>query len=127
VAAEAARKEQEKLLARAAAAEAKGKAGKAEELLEQAEEVYVAPVVIASTVEKNTKFENGGGITAKKDIRVTVTDIRLALQSIVQGKLPLGGVEFKMQSLKTYCKISGIKGNAIPGIFVEEVSGIMIR
>ena len=81
---EIARKEREKLEARAAAAEAKGKQEKAEELRVQAATVP-APVVQIETPKV-------AGISTRETYKATVTDFKALLQGVIDGKVPEGAV-----------------------------------
>lgn len=120
---EAARKEQERLLAQAAKAEEKGKAEKAEELLEQAENVYVAPVTIAPKVE-TAKFD-GGNVGQVKELQVSVTDMKAFLAELCKRNMAPTMVEIKQSNLKSW-----IKSNAIdhfPGLVINYTVSARIR
>jgi len=81
---ELARKERERLEARAAAAEAKGKAEKAEELRNQAATVP-APVVQIETPKVS-------GVSTREVHKAVVTDLKDLLQGVIDGKVPEGAV-----------------------------------
>jgi len=81
---ELARKERERLEARAAAAEAKGKAEKAEELRNQAATVP-APVVQIETPKVS-------GVSTREVHKAVVTDLKALLQGVIDGKVPEGAV-----------------------------------
>ena len=121
-----AEKKQDKLLERAATAEAKGDLEKAEILLDKAEDVYPEPAIVPSVVQKTTKL-NFGSITRKTDTQVTVTDQLLLIKAIAEKKAPVTIVEFKLGTIKTWVKTAGIKKGEIPGLLIEETSGISIR
>lgn len=123
---EKARKEQEKLLQRAANAEVKGDTEKAEALFEKAENVYIEPVIVPSEIQKTTKLDSGS-ITRKTEIKVTVTDPFLFIKAIAEKKAPITVVEFKPATLKSWVKSAGIKNGDISGLRIEEISGISIR
>jgi hypothetical protein len=107
---EVARKEQERLLEKAAKADAQGKTDKAEALMEQAENVYVEPVVVAPTVEKTVQL-NGGSVTIKKDLEIKVIDLQELCRAIGQGSVPTTVIAALEGKLKAWFKIQGTYSN----------------
>ncbi len=87
---EAARKERAKLEAQAAKAAEKGKGEKAADLIEKAQEVVAAPVFVAPVVDKNVR----------KDISVTVTDLKALCAAIGSGQVPTTVIDVKAGQLK---------------------------
>jgi len=126
---EAARKERERLEAQALKAMEKGKDEKAEQLIEQAEQVFAAPVVIPKSVEQTTKLDNGGTISQKKDIEVTLPanpeDTRALCAAIAKGAVPVTVVTFSKSQLKTWAKMNLITGKHHGCIFKETVSAMV--
>lgn len=122
-AAEAARKEEERLLALAAKAEEKGKVEKAEELLERAENVYVAPVTVAPKVE-TAKFE-GGNVGQVKEIQITVTDLKAFLSELVKRNMAPTMIEVKAAPLKAWVKANALQN--FPGLAIVETVAARIR
>lgn len=120
---EAARKEQERLLAQAAKAEEKGKAEKAEELLERAENVYVAPVTVAPKVE-TAKFE-GGNVGQVKELQVSVTDLKAFLSELVKRNMAPAMIDVKAGALKSWVKANGFQ--AFPGLHINETVSVRVR
>lgn len=116
--------ERAKLEARAAKAEEKGKADKAEELREQASDVYVPPVVVQPEVEKTTRIDTGT-VSQKKDIRVTVTDPAAILRAVVAGQIPIGVVAVNESKLKAAIKLQGL--TVLDGCIIEEVVNAQFR
>lgn len=121
-----AEKEKQRLMELAIKAEEKGKALKAEALLEKAEAVYQEPVVVPSAVEKTTRFETGS-MTRKTELQVTVQDEYLLVKAISEKLVPITVIEFKTNTLKTWVKTAGIKNGQIPGLLVKEVQAISVR
>ncbi|MBM4311421.1 MAG: hypothetical protein FJ119_10820 [Deltaproteobacteria bacterium] len=110
IAEEQARKEREKLAAQAAKAAEKGKAEKASELAAQAAEVVAAPVFVAPAIDKNVR----------KDIAVSVTDLKALCAAIGAGIVPPTVVEVKAGALKSWAKAMQIKNGQVPGIVITE-------
>jgi len=122
-AAEEARKEMERLLALAAKAEEKGKDEKAEELLERAENVYVAPVTVAPRVE-TAKFE-GGNVGQVKELQITVTDLKAFLAELVKRGMAPTMIEVKPGSLKAWVKANDFK--SFTGLAIVETVSARMR
>lgn len=122
----AAEKEKQKLLEQAVRAEEKGKAEKAEALLEKAEMVYQEPIAVPSAVQKTTRLEVGS-VTRKSDIQVIVSDQFLLVKAIVEKKIPITVVDFKLNTIKSWVKTSGIINGDIPGLIIKEIQGISVR
>lgn len=116
--------ERAKLEARAAKAEESGKAEKAEALREKAAEVYVAPVIVQSEVEKTTRID-AGTVSQKTDINVTVTDPKKILAAVIDGRLPIGIITINESKLKQAIKLAGI--NNIDGAIIEQVVNAQFR
>ena len=113
--AEARREEQrqrELLLARAAKAEEKGKTEKAEELLEQAQQVFVPANIIPMT-EKRIETESGK-TTMIPELKIAVIDGRKVLRAVLDGTLPMNCIEIDYQGIKR-----AIKAN-LPADFLEK-------
>lgn len=113
---EVARKEQEALLARAAAAKT---VAKQEELLDKAENVYIEPVIVPSVVDKKIELSFGGSVSSQKDIDVIVTDVKAICKAVADGKLPVGIIEIKNNALKTFAKLQSLKNGDIDGFVIK--------
>jgi hypothetical protein len=111
-------KEKAKLEARALKAEEKGKEGKAEELREQAENVFV-PSVSVVPVDNMVKTDFGK-VVFKTYTIVTVTDNMEVLKHIIAGKLPISCVEIKQGILKTFIK--SMKIDKMTGLKIEKTT-----
>jgi len=120
---EVARKERERLEAQALKALEKGKEEKAEELLERAEDVYVAPVTVAPTVAK-TVATAAGNITQAKEINVTVTDMLAFVTELVKSNP--GAIssilDVKVSGLKAFVKSNGLERYA--GLNIVKTTGV---
>lgn len=110
----AAEVERQKLLERAAAAKTESKQ---EELLERAENVYVEPVIAKREIEKMVKTEDVK-MVQRKELEVTLTDMKLLCVEIVAGRVPVTVVDTKLANLKTWVKAMGIK--QCPGLSIRE-------
>lgn len=121
---EKARKEQEKLLARAAKAEEKGHAEKAEALLEQAEDVYAAP--IATSRVEAVKTDTATTL-AQKELKVEVVNLKAFVAELVKQDSNAFDALFKVNAspLKAWVKTNGIKKFA--GLHIEETVSARIR
>jgi len=117
-------KEREKLLAQAIKAEEKGKVEKAEELIEKAEMIYDAPVIVPNNIPKTIKSENVS-TTRRSDIKITIEDPMTVLKGIVAGTIPITVIDFKDQVLKAWIKSSGIRH--VPGIHIQQINSVSIR
>lgn len=110
----AAEVERQKLLERAAAAKTESKQ---EELLERAENVYVEPVLVERQVERTVKTE-GGKMTQRKELEVSLADMKLLCTEIAAGRVPATVVDIKLANLKLWIKAMGIK--QCPGLSIRE-------
>jgi len=119
---ERARKEQERLLAQAAKAEEKGLNDRAEELMEKAENVYVAPVTVERDVTVKTDTVS---LSAAMETEVSVTDLKAFLAGLVQRNLAPTMIDVKMAPLKSWVKANAIK--SFPGLAIREVPKARIR
>lgn len=120
---EDARKEREKLEAQALKAIEKGKEEKAEDLLERAENVYVAPVTVAPTVAKTVQT-SAGNITQAVETRITVTDLKAFISELVKsnpGALP-SIVDVKTAGVKNFVKSSGLE--RYPGLSITRSTSV---
>jgi hypothetical protein len=121
---ERARKEQEALLKKAAEAEAKGKVGKAEELLERAEDVYEKPVHVEAVTTVKTDVATVG---AQKDLAVEVVDLKAFISELVKQDSNAFDALFtvKASALKAWAKTNGIKRFA--GLSIEDRLSARVR
>lgn len=122
-----AKAERERIIAQAEKAIEKGNDGKAEALLEKAEQVYATPVFVAPVVEKTVKFEGGGSATQSKDIVIEITDMTLLIKACADGKVPVTVFAVKQQVLKSWVKAAGIKNGRVPGLIIKDNIGMRIR
>ena len=116
---ERAAKEREKLLAQAVKAEAKGNGDKAEELLEKAENVYVAPVTVEPTVAKTVKTA-AGNITQASETIITVTNLKDFIAELVKRGLAPTMLDVKAMALKQWVKANGFE--SFPGLAIKKQS-----
>jgi hypothetical protein len=105
-------RQRELLLSRAAKAEEKGKTEKAEELLEQAQQVFI-PVNITPITEKRIESESGK-TTMIPELKIAVIDGRKVLRAVLDGTLPMNCIEIDYQGIKR-----AIKAN-LPADFLEK-------
>jgi len=117
-------KERERLEKLAIKAEEKGNAEKAEILREKAEDVYIPPAIVIPEVEKTTRLETGTA-SQKKDIAVKVTDEKLVLKEIVDGRLPIGIITISVPKLKQAIRLTGLK--QVPGCTITEIVSASFR
>jgi hypothetical protein len=120
---ERAAKERERLLAQAVKAEEKGKEERAADLLEQAENVYAAPVTVAPKVE-TAKFE-GGSVGMAKELQVSVIDLKAFVTALVKDNHPPMMLEVKASPLKAWVKANAFK--TFPGLHIQETLSARIR
>lgn len=120
---EKAEKERQKLLEKAVQAKTEEKQ---ESLLEKAENVYAEPVHVKPYIDKTIKTGDTT-VTRKTDIKITITDPYLFIKAIAEKKAPVTVVEFRPNALKQWVKSMGIKQGDLPGILIEEISGVNIR
>lgn len=118
---EAARKEREKLEAQALKALDKGKEEKAEELLEQAEMVYAAPVTVAPTVAKTVQTE-AGNITQAVEYQISVTDMKAFISELVKRNMMPTMLEVKAMPMKQWVKANGLE--SFPGLSIVKTTGV---
>ena len=95
-------KKRQHLLNLAVKAEERGNNEKAQEYLEQAENIWQVPVVVPQ-VSKTIKTE-AGTTTMRKDVHVEITNPLEVLHAIVRGKLPLDCVEIKTSKIKAHIR-----------------------
>jgi hypothetical protein len=122
-AAEASRKERERLEAQALAALDKGKEAKAEAFLDRADEVVAKPVFVPPTVQKTVAFSSGGSTTGKNALDIflptTPDDIKAACRAIADGLLPVSCVQFSLMQVKNWATGNRITGKR-HGITIKE-------
>ena len=87
----------------------------AEALLES--EVVVAPIVPVAKVEKTIRVD-GGSITMRKDIEVTVVDKDAIIRAVMAQKLPNTLLDVNVGAAKRYAKAAGI--TSMPGFRIAE-------
>lgn len=124
-AAEAARLEREKLERQAEKAIEKGKDEKADELLERAENLYVAPVTVAPTVAPLTRTSSGN-IGQAKETKISVINVCDFLTELI-AKNPAavaGMVTIGAGPLKAFVKVNGIEKYA--GLHIEKTLGVRL-
>lgn len=120
---EAARKERERLEAQALKAMEKGKDEKAEELMDRAENVYVAPVTVAPVVEKTVRTESGN-ITQAKELQITVTDVKAFMAELVKRNMAPTMIEVKPGPLKAWVKANGFE--SFPGLHINQTVSVRL-
>lgn len=109
----AAEKERQVLLERAIAAK---KESTQEALLEQAENVYIEPVIVPREIAKTIKSE-AGNITQRESVEVIVTDIKLLCAEIGAGRVPITVICEKQRELNAWVKAMNVK--ACPGLIIR--------
>ena len=115
---ERAERERQRLLNRAAKAEDKGRDYKAEELLAQAEEVYVAPVVAQGP---ETTTANGH---TQGELEITVLDVEAFMAELLRRKLPPTMFKIQVGPLKAFCKSLNL--TEFPGLHIKRVQKVRI-
>ncbi len=98
---------------------------KQEELFEKAEDVYVAPVLIEKTVEKQARTPSGGMASWITDLEVSVSNVKQVCVAVASGIVPESLVEFK--KLKVWVKTNAIKPGQIPGLDIKETQREVVR
>lgn len=122
-AAAVAQREREKLEAKAQKAEANGQLEKAEELREQAADVYAAPTSVPPPA---TKIDTGSvKVNPKDKTEVSVTDIRAFLTALLAQNGPLTMIEVKQSALTAWVKANGIE--RFDGLRVEKKKVAVVR
>lgn len=119
---EEAEKERQRLLRQAEKAEAKGNEEKVEELLEKAENVYVAPVTVARDTSVKTDTVS---LSSAMELEVAVSDLRAFVVGLVQKNLPPTMLEVKHAPLKAWVKANAL--TSFPGLVIREVPKARIR
>ena len=120
---EKAKKERERLEAQALKAMEKGKDEKAESLMEQAENVYAAPVAIEPTIEKTVRTDSGN-ITQAKEIIVSVSDMKLFMAELVKRNVAPTMIDIKAGQLKAWVKANDIHN--FPGLVIQRTVGVRL-
>lgn len=115
-----AEEERKKLLEQAVKAEAKGKDDVAQSLFEQAEQVYVQPVIVPETTPKKVILEDGGSQGSKDDWDISITDERVFARSALAGdqRIPWSAVtvSVSLPALKAWIRSEKIK--TFPGLSI---------
>jgi hypothetical protein len=122
---EAADKERVRLYNAAAKASAKGNEDKANALLEQAEDVYVQPVIIEPTIDKTVQL-NGGSVTSKKDIEFTIDNMKELCKAVADGFVPANVMDVQSGKLKNWLKTEGFIGSHY-GLRISEIFKPSVR
>lgn len=117
---EKAAKERERLLNAAIKAKSEEKQ---EDLLERAENVYVAPVTVAPTVAKTVQTASGN-ITQAAELKITVIDLKAFVAELVKSNPGALAqiVDIKTAGTKSFIKTNGIEH--YPGLKIERVTGV---
>jgi len=110
--------EREKLKRAAERAAEKGNEEKAEELLEKSETVFIPPSIVQSEIEKTSRTETGT-MSQKKELRVTITDPKKILKSILAGGLPVDVITVNEVKLKKIIELNNY--TVVPGCVLERV------
>lgn len=116
--------EKEKLEKQAVKAEEKGNFEKAELLREKKETVFVPASIVVPEVEKTTRIETGT-MSTTKDIKITISDIKLILKKIIEGKIPETIVTINLSELKKFIKVNQF--NKLDGCIIEEIISTSFR
>lgn len=111
-------KERDKLQKAAEKAKEKGNYEKADDLIEQAENVNIIPTIIEPSVKKTTRLETGT-MSSKKDLQIRIEDIKKVLSAVVSGILPVSVVQINETKLKQAIKLNGI--TKLDGCVIEDV------
>lgn len=118
-----AKKEKEALEKRALAAMESGKEEKAEDLIEQAEDVYAAPI---STPAAVAPIRTGETLTTMADkLAVEVTDLPAFLKALVEGGSACTMVKIGQRELTAWAKANAI--DRFPGLRIEKTKVAVIR
>lgn len=121
------RKKKEKLENKSLKEMEKGNYDKAEELLQQSEQVFTPSISSEPEAQKTIKI-NSATVSVIEDIEVSVTDIKLFLQEVIAGRVGINTIEVRLGDLKKFCKAMGYKKpNAIPGVLIAETSRVASR
>lgn len=127
--AEESRKKEEakkkKLMERAEKAMEKGDEEKAAFLQEEAERHFEPTPQISQP--DNTIETTSGSISMRKDIKVEVKEPIHILQAILNKKIPLAVIDFKIGRLKQWAKEQKLPEGIHHGLKVERVMGTQVR
>jgi len=123
-AAEQERKIRERLEIQAMKQMEKGNFEKAEETLQQAEQVFV-PVISPEIEAQKTVRTDGATVSMIEDIEVEVVDLGLFLTEIVNRKYPEHLVEVKLNELKKFIKAT--RPEKVPGIKITNTARVSSR
>ncbi len=89
----------------------------AEMLIEEAEMVEAAPVVLAPTVEKTVKTSTGT-MSQKNEVEVTVVDLLALCKEIAEGRAPVTLIKAQDGKIKSWVKLQG--HTKFPGLSITE-------
>lgn len=127
IAAEAKRKLEEK----AKVAEDRGQFDKAEDLREQAQMTAAGLFHVDEKLEismrTNVKGIGEKNVAGAFDIKVKVIDDRQAVQLVLNGKLPIGAIEWKLGTIKRHIKDNHLTQADLPGIEITEDYNTAVR
>ena len=126
---EAEQKEKDRLARLAEKQMKNDKFEKAEETIEKIEEVFIAPVVVAEP-ERQIKNESGKvDMTSRKDIKISVVNVKKLLQSVLDGKMPIKAIKILEGEVKKHIKAFEIeKAQAFKyGVVVEDIFTTIVR
>lgn len=112
--------ERERLKKQAAVAEAKGRTERAEELKQQAAEVYIAPAYEPFNAE-TTVASSSGSVTMRQDIEVEVVNPYAFIEAILKEDLPLAWIKFDIQAIKRSARAQSLRPGSekIPGVRIK--------
>lgn len=110
--------ERQRLLDEAVKAEAENETDEAMEKLDEAQAVYIPPVIEESKIDAEVKTEHGS-MGHAKDIQVILDDEMEILKAIISGAYPLTFIDFKSGTIKKWMKSNGIDNQNKNGIVVK--------
>jgi len=117
--------ERTRLLDEAAKAEAEGQTVDAEVLFTMAEQVTVETPAPPMAVIPQTIRTDNGTVSQRRDIEVTVTNVKEVLRAIIDGTIPVNVVEVSTSKIKQYIKLCGLA--EIPGCSIKEIMAATFR
>lgn len=117
-------KEEAALEKKIAAAEAKGADDTVEALQEELAMVDQSPEIV-ETVAKTTQVAQGGSVTRREVLEVTVVDAKAFLAEVVKGTAPETVIKFLDSKLEQFVKLGALK--EFPGLKIVRKQGASFR
>ncbi len=71
------------------------------------------------------KTADGGSLSEKQDIEVSITDLKAVVDAVSRGEIPITVIDIKLTIMKQWIKSSGLKH--VPGVLIRPATKYTVR